>query len=35
MAKVGSNFICLAVILIDFVVKKRGKLLSVSVFKRM
>ena len=29
--KVGSNHTCLAVILIDFVLKKRWKLLSASV----
>ena len=33
--KVGSNYTCLAVILIDFVSKKKKKLLSASVFKRI
>ena len=35
MTKVGSNFFCLAVILIDFVLKKVVKLLSTSFFKIM
>ena len=32
--KVDSNYTCLAVILIDFVLGKKWKLLSVSVFKK-
>ena len=34
MSKVGSNYICLTVILIDFVLKKDRELLSASIFKR-
>ena len=33
--KAGSNHTCLAVIMIDSVLKKRIKLLSASVFNRM
>ena len=35
MPKAGSNHTCLAVIMIDSVLKKRIKLLSASVFNRM
>ena len=35
MPKAGSNHTCLAVIIIDSVLKKRIKLLSASVFNRM
>ena len=33
--KVESNYTCLAVISLDFVLKKRWKLLSASLFKRV
>ena len=33
--KRDSNYTCLAVILIDFILKKRRKLLSAKVLKRM
>ena len=33
--KVGINFSCLTVILIDFVFQKEKKKISTSVFKRM
>ena len=32
MAKVGSNYICLAVLLIDIVLKKDEDLISVDIF---
>ena len=35
MPKAGSNHTCLAVIIIDSVLKKRIKLLSASVFNRI
>ena len=35
MPKAGSNFTCLVAVSHDFVLKKRWKLLSASVFKKM
>ena len=35
ISKVGSNYTCLTVTLIDFVLKKDRELLSSSIFKRI
>ena len=35
ISKVGSNYTCFTVILIDFVLKKDRELLSASIFKRI